>query len=114
VTEAEIEDAPSHIRARLWAKVKEAALREVPRRLKGQARGLADSYCSQGIVPPDFMSDALHIATATLWRADALVSYNFEHIVNLGTMIAVNRLNSELGLSEVFLCQPEEVINLEN
>ena len=54
--------------------------------------------------------DALHIAVATLWRADALVSYNFEHIVNLEIMVAVNELNRSLNLNEIFLCQPQEVI----
>ncbi len=58
----------------------------------------------------DFKADALHIAVATLWKADALVSYNFEHIVSLEVMIAVNKVNKALNLHEIFLCQPQEVI----
>jgi hypothetical protein len=106
----EIDDAPARIRERLWRKVREACLREVPREFKKEASELANAYCSQGIVPSDFVADALHIAIATLWRADALVSYNFGHIVNLDTMVEVNRVNRERGLHELFLCQPKEVI----
>lgn len=56
------------------------------------------------------MVDALHIAVATLWKADALVSFNFQHIVCLKTMVEVNRINATLNLKEIFLCQPKEVI----
>ena len=58
----------------------------------------------------DFEADAFHIAMATLWNADALVSYNFQYIVNLEIMVAVNKINKELDLNEIFLCQPQEVI----
>ena len=107
---AEINDAPRRVRQRLWRKVKEAHLRQVPPKLKHDAHELATTYCARGIVPPDFVADARHIAIATLWNADALVSYNFEHIVNLDTMVEVNRVNRELGRAEVFLCQTKEVI----
>lgn len=110
VMAAEINDAPRRIRQRLWRKVKEAHLRQVPLKLRDVAHELAAAYCSRGIVPSDFVADARHIAIATLWNADALVSYNFEHIVNLDTMIEVNRVNLEMGLHELFLCQPKEVI----
>ena len=41
---------------------------------------------------------------------DALVSYNFEHIVNIEIMVAVDKINRALSLNEIFLCQPQEVI----
>ena len=67
-------------------------------------------YGDRGIVPSDFKTDALHIAIATLWKADALVSYNLGHIVNLKIMVAVNKVNRAFNLNEIFLCQPQEVI----
>ena len=56
-------------------------------RLEGTADELAERYCNERIVPFAFKMDALHIAVATLWKADALVSYNFEHIVSLEVMV---------------------------
>ena len=110
VSEQEIEAAPGHIAKRLWEKIEDAKLRRISGRVKRRADKLAQIYCAKGIVPFDFKADALHIAMATLWKADALVSYNFEHIVNLEIMVAVNEVNSSLGLNEIFLCQPQEVI----
>jgi len=106
----EIEAAPQHIAKRLWKKVEEAKLKRVPVRLKREADKLAQIYCDKKIVPSDFKADALHIAVATLWKADALVSYNFEHIVSLEIMVKVNEVNRALNLNEIFLCQPQEVI----
>ena len=79
-------------------------------RLRKQAEELAQTYCDKKIVPFNFKADALHIAIATLSKADALISYNFEHIVSLEIMVAVNQVNKALNLNEIFLCQPQEVI----
>lgn len=110
VTEEEIVAAPKHIALRLYEKIKKAKLRKVSVHFKKHAEEIAQRYCAKGIIPSDFKADALHIAIATLWKVDALVSYNFEHIVNLEIMIAVNEVNRELNLKEIFLCQPQEVI----
>jgi len=110
VSVQEIEAAPAHIAKRLWKKVEEAKLKRVPARLKREADELAQIYCAKEIVPSNFKADALHIAVATLWKADALVSYNFEHIVSLEIMVKVNKVNRSLNLNEIFLCQPQEVI----
>ncbi|MBN2312444.1 MAG: hypothetical protein JXM79_00855 [Sedimentisphaerales bacterium] len=110
VTQQEIESAPNHIAKKLWHQVEISKLIAVKLNLKTQATQLAETYCNRKIVPSDFKADALHIAIATLWKADALVSYNFQHIVNLEIMVAVNRVNKELDLNEIFLCQPQEVI----
>lgn len=110
VSEQEIKAAPGHIAKRLWQKVEDAKLKKISGRLRRQADEVAQVYCAKGIVPSDFKADALHIAVATFWKADALVSYNFEHIVNLEIMVAVNEVNRALNLNEIFLCQPQEVI----
>ena len=62
------------------------------------------------LVGAEFFDDALHVAVATLWRADALVSYNFAHLVRLDTMVEINEINRGEKLAELFLCQPSEVI----
>jgi len=110
VNQQEIEAAPKRIAKKLWQKVEQAKLKPVTDRLSKQANELAQTYCDKKIVPSKFKADALHIAIATLWKADALVSYNFEHIVSLETMVAVNKVNKALNLGEIFLCQPQEVI----
>lgn len=110
VCQQEIEAAPEDIAKKLWQKIEKAKLKQVTKRLIKQAEKLAQIYCDNKIVPHDYQADALHIAIATLCKADALVSYNFEHIVSLEVMVKVNRVNKILKLNEIFLCQPQEVI----
>jgi hypothetical protein len=110
VSEQEIQAAPEHIARKLRRKLEQAGLKRVSLRLKNQAENLAEAYCLKKIVPSRFRADALHIAIATLWKADALVSYNFEHIVSLETMVAVSEVNRSFHLNKIFLCQPQEVI----
>jgi hypothetical protein len=110
VTEAEIEAAPPGIAQRLRRMITSAGLRRIRVRSRSQAHDLAKRYCQARVIPREYFEDALHVAIATLWRADALVSYNFTHIVRLDTMIRVNVINQQEGLAELHLCQPSEVI----
>ena len=108
--EQEVNAAPRSIADKLYQKINSAKLKKISTRLKSKVENLAKVYCDKKIVPADCKNDAIHIAIATYWKADALVSYNFQHIVNLETMIEVNKINRSFGLNEIFLCQPQEVI----
>lgn len=110
VTEEEIRAAPAHLARRLRRKMSWSGARRIRVRSRSQIHDLADRYCSAGVIPREFFDDALHVAIATLWRADALVSYNFKHIVRLDTMVQVNAINRQEALAEIFLCQPSEVL----
>ena len=46
------------------------------------ALALQEAYLAAGIVRPASADDALHVALATLARADVLVSWNFRHLVH--------------------------------
>lgn len=110
VTEAEIEAAPVRLAKRLRRKISWAGLRRVRIQSRSKAHDLANRYCQANIIPFEYFDDALHVAVATFWRADALVSYNFAHLVRLDTMVEINEINRQEDLAELFLCQPSEVI----
>jgi len=55
---------------------------------------------------------ALHIAMAVINGIEAIISWNFEHIVKLKTRIMVNGINRLLGYHEIEICSPEEVVEL--
>lgn len=110
VTEAEIAEAPAHVAQRLRRKIAWAGLRRLRVRSRSQAHDLAERYCRGAVIPREYFDDSLHVAIATLWRADALVSYNFAHLVRLDTMVEGNAINRQEGLTEIFLCQPREVL----
>jgi len=77
-----------------------------------EAEELAGRYIKERIIPVRYRSDALHIAVAVINGIEAIVSWNFEHIVKLKTRVMVNGVNRLLGYHEIEICSPEEVIEL--
>ena len=74
---------------------------------------LAQEYLDAKIVTPKYKEDALHIAIATINRADLLVSWNFKHIVNFRRIHQFNAVNLSLGYAILDIRSPMEVITLE-
>lgn len=77
-----------------------------------EAEELAERYIKEGVIPERYRGDALHIAVAVINGIEAIVSWNFEHIVKLKTRVMVNGINRLLGYHEIEICSPEEVIEL--
>ena len=50
--------------------------------LTEEAVNLADTYLAENVVGRTSRSDCFHIAMATIYGVDILVSWNFNHIVN--------------------------------
>lgn len=71
---------------------------------------LAERYIKEGVIPEKYRSDALHIAVSVINRIEAIVSWNFEHIVKLKTRVIVNGVNRLFGYHEIEICSPEEVV----
>ena len=86
-----------------------------PELLEGVAEigRLADKYLSAKIIPEKYRADALHIAFATFYEMDVLVSYNLRHIVKLKTRRLVNYINLLEGYKSLEIGTPEEVIEYE-
>ena len=68
---------------------------------------LAQKYLDEGIIPQKYQDDALHIALATYYEADALISWNFKHMVKLKTIRGVNGINKMLGYKELEILTPQ-------
>jgi hypothetical protein len=60
------------------------------------------------------IDDALHIAAATISGCNAIVSWNFKHIVKLRTFMGVNGMNRLLGYGEIVLIPPNQVVKEED
>ena len=75
-----------------------------------EAERLAGLYIKKGIIPIKFMDDALHIATATVYNLDFVVSYNLGHIVKTKTMIGTGLTNLHEGYRQIGLSTPTEVL----
>lgn len=71
---------------------------------------LRDAYIQAGVVGKKSLNDAGHVAAATIARADAIVSWNFKHIVRLDKMKAYNQINLFNGYGILTIVSPKEVI----
>ncbi len=78
-------------------------------RITDEMKELAGQYVKEGVVPARYFADALHLAAAVLGGADALVSWNFKHLVRRRTRLLVNYLNAQLGLRTIEILAPPEV-----
>lgn len=61
--------------------------------INAEVLALSGHYLSAAIVTPRSENDAVHVAAATVARVNAIVSWNFKHIVALDKMPAYNRVN---------------------
>jgi len=71
---------------------------------------LANEYITQKVVGETSLYDCIHIAAATIHQADALISWNFKHIVNSNRIKGYNHVNSSHGLPEITIKSPREIL----
>ena len=74
---------------------------------------LADEYINEKVVGKTSRDDCIHIALATINRADVLISWNFKHIVNLNRIRGYNSVNLKLGYPTIEIRSPKEMIDYE-
>jgi hypothetical protein len=64
-------------------------------RQSDEAEQLAAVYIAEEAVKPSYPTDALHIAAATVYKLDFIVSLNFQHILRRKTMQPITRRYSQ-------------------
>ena len=75
---------------------------------------LAMTYINENVVGKTSFDDCLHIALATIHKADYLISWNFKHIVNVERIRGYNSVNIKLGYSTIDIRSPREFMKYEN
>jgi predicted nucleic acid-binding protein len=81
---------------------------------KDEAVDLATEYITEKVVGVTSYADCLHIALATIYQADLLVSWNFKHIVNVDRIRGDNSINIKNGYKLLDIRSPRELINYGN
>lgn len=76
---------------------------------ENEIKALAQEYVSRGIIPVKHIEDAIHIAVASFYSINVLISWNFEHIVKLKTKREVNAINMLLGYNQLELVEPSMI-----
>lgn len=103
----ELQEAPAAVRERLTS----LPLTSLERVETGEeAEALHRHYVAAGMVGPASDRDALHVATATVARADLLVSWNFKHLVHHEKIRGFNAINHREGYPMIAIFSPKEVV----
>ncbi|NUM56389.1 MAG: hypothetical protein HUU46_22355 [Candidatus Hydrogenedentes bacterium] len=76
---------------------------------------LAQVYLTKKVLPKGEVRDALHIAVATVFGMDVLLSWNFRHLANVNRETKVNATNLAEGYNKPLrICTPLEVLSDES
>jgi hypothetical protein len=110
VTAAEVAGAPPAVRD-LHQEMLILAGRLLP--VTPEVVALVAGYGAKEILPARLAADMTHIALATLAQVDALVSWNFKHIVRLEKIRLFNAVNVEFGYQPLSIRSPREVATYE-
>ena len=76
---------------------------------KEGVKNLAQIYVANRVVPAKYFLDAIHLACATFYNMDVLVSWNFKHMVNFKTKLLVNSLNKRYNYGVIEISSPLEL-----
>ncbi|MDX8413530.1 MAG: type II toxin-antitoxin system VapC family toxin [Mariprofundales bacterium] len=74
------------------------------------SQSLAEHLISGGGLPSSASADALHIAVATVFGIDYLLTWNCRHIDNAVTKPVMRKLCAELGYRLPEICTPMELM----
>jgi len=105
VTQDELENAPEKVKELVKGlKIESTEFLDTT----DEAVDLATGYITEKVVGQTSYTDCLHIALATINRADFLVSWNFKHIVNVQQISGYNSINIKNGYRQIEIRSPRE------
>jgi hypothetical protein len=79
--------------------------------LDEESSTLADAYVEHGVLTAGHLVDARHVAIATVAGVDALVSWNYRHLVNRRRREAFNGVSAIRGYRPIEILSPPEVFD---
>ena len=66
------------------------------------------------VMPNDPIGDALHLALASYYKCDFLLTWNCDHLANANKFNHIRRINTMLGLFVPNLVMPLELLSMED
>ena len=82
-------------------------IRKVP--IDAEVEDLAQAYIDAGALSAGRRADATHVAAATVARADLILSWNFQHIVNFNRIHKFKGVNLQHGYPAIEIYSPMEL-----
>lgn len=75
---------------------------------------IVDVYLKNMLMPQDDLGDALHLAIASFYKCDFLLTWNCRHLANANKFQHIKRINGKLGLFTPALVTPLELLSEED
>ena len=108
VTEVEIDDCDEQKKDTLNSYLDEIEYTTV--KIDRRALNVASRFVDLSILKKKSFNDCLHIAAAIVSECDVIVSWNFQHVVNLKTMSGVKAITALEGYDDLLICTPSTLI----
>ncbi len=111
LTETELLNAPENVKEHFKNLPKENVEKVI---VTDEILTLATKYIAEKVVGPTSLDDCIHIAAATIYKADILISWNFKHIVNVYRIRGYNSINIRSNYHSLEIRSPKEILEYED
>jgi hypothetical protein len=71
---------------------------------------IADEYIGHMLVPKEFVGDGYHLAYASYYGINFLLTWNCDHLANANKFQHIHIINTRLGISTPIICTPEQLL----
>jgi predicted nucleic acid-binding protein len=82
--------------------------------LTEEAIELAQEFLQQSNLPPKAVNDALHMALATVYGLNYLLTWNCKHMANAQVQRKLSQISFGLGYELPFICTPYEFMGFDS
>ena len=107
VLDEESDKAPQHVRE-FFDDLPESQIEHIA--LTDESNALATLYIGAKVVTAKHMTDCRHVAIATIARADAVVSWNCDELVNSNKIPKYNEVNEKQGYPKIEILTPDKLM----
>ena len=108
VTIAEIDNCSDEKREKLYEYLNEIEYTEIE--VDERTLEIAERFVDLGVLKQKCFDDCQHIAAAITSNCDAIVSWNFRHIVNHKTIMGVKAITALEGFNDVLIYTPSILV----
>jgi predicted nucleic acid-binding protein len=109
--EAELLEAPERVK-KFFIELPKENMEKV--QINDDILRLAMKYIDEKVVGQTSFDDCIHIATATFYKADILVSWNFKYVVYVYRIRGYNSVNLRMHYQSLEIRSPKEIIDYED
>lgn len=107
----ELRNAPEPKRSKMLALIDDYKIKSLD--FNSKVIRLGELYMEKGIIPSSQRFDSMHVAMASVYEIDCIISYNFQHINRNKTKLLTASVNKEEGYGGTTIATAEEVLNHE-